>query len=174
MRGLIYSISFCRKRIVFIITILICSISAYSQGTWDINYISIGALNTSFVGKEVRIDFKAFNVDTVSGEVKALAIRRLLSKKDTVSLSVNNKSVKFIEHWKLHVDHGVLADQYLESVTKEVKKKIYIKGMFLESINDDNLILQAMVCMPNSKSEVKERIVISKSIIKGLLVSNSN
>lgn len=174
MSELIYNISFCRKRIVFIIAILVCSISVYSQGTWDINYISIGALNTSFIGKEIRIDFKASNVDTVSGEVKTLAIRRLLSKKDTVSLIVNNKSVEFIEHWKLHVDHGVLTDQYLESITKEVKKKISIKGMFLESINDDSLILQAIVCMPNSKREVKERIVISKSVIKGILVSNSN
>lgn len=174
MRELIYYTSLCRKKIVCSIVILICSISAYSQGAWDINYISLGALNTSFIGKEIRIDFKASNVDTVKGEVKALAIRKLLSTKDTVSLSINNKSVEFIEHWKFYVDQGVLADQYLESVTKEVKERICIKGMFLESINDDSLVLQAMVCLPNSKSEVKERIVISKSVIKGLLVSSSN
>ncbi len=174
MRELICHINLCRKKVACSIVILICAISAYSQGSWDINYISLGALNTSFIGKEIRIDFKSSNVDTVNGEVKSLAVRKLLSKKDTVSLVINNKSVELIEHWRLYVDHGVLADQYLESVTQQVKKRIYIKGMFLESINDDSLILQATVCMPNSKSEVKERIVISKSVIKGLLVSNSN
>ena len=125
MRELIYYTSLCRKKIACSIVILICSISAYSQGAWDINYISLGALNTSFIGKEIRIDFKASNVDTVNGEVKALAIRKLLSTKDTVSLSINNKSVRFIEHWKFYVDHGALADQYLESLTKEVKKREY-------------------------------------------------
>jgi|GEM_PF-1468990 len=174
MRELIYHINLCRRKIVCSIVILICSISVYSQGAWDINYISLGALSTSFIGKEIRIDFKAFNADTMSGEVKALGIRKLLSTKDTVSLSINDKSVEFIEHWKFYVDHGVLADHYLESVTKEVKKRIYIKGMFLESINDDSLILQAIVCDPNSKSEVKQKMVISKSVIKGLLVSSSN
>ncbi|MFD2919039.1 hypothetical protein ACFS6H_04895 [Terrimonas rubra] len=174
MRKLIYIINLDIKKTVFSIVFLIYSISAYSQGTWDINYISIKALNASFIGKEIRIDFKASNNDTLSGEIKTLGIRRLLSKKDSVSLNVNNKSVEFIEHWKLHVDHGVLADQYLESVTNEVKEKIFIKEMFLESINDDSLIVQAMVCMSNSKSEVKERIVISKSVIKGLLVSKAN
>ena len=174
MRELIYYTSRCRKKVVCSIVILICGLSAYSQGAWDINYISIEALNTSFIGKEIRIDFKASNVDTVKGEVKALAIRKLLSTKDTVSLSINNKSIGFIEHWKFYADHGALADQYLESVTKEVKKRIYIKGMFLESINDDSLILQAIICEPNSKSEVKQKMVISKSVIKGLLVSSSN
>lgn len=174
MRELTHYINRYRKKVVCSIIILICSTSVFSQGAWDVKYIPLGALNTSFIGKEIRIDFKASNVDTVNGEVKALAIRKLLSTKDTVSLSINNKSVEFIEHWKFYVDHGALADQYLESVTKEVKKRIYIKGMFLESINDDSLVLQAMVCVPNSKSEVKERIVISKSVIKGLLVSSSN
>ena len=45
--------------------------------------------------------------------------------------------------------------------------------MFLESINEDSLVLQAMVCLPDSKSEMKEKILISKSVIKGLLFSIS-
>lgn len=157
------------KKFVLSFVIFVYCISTYSQGAWDINYVPINSLNTTFIGKEIRIDFKASNIDSVSGVVKLLAIRKLLSTKDTVSLSIDSKLIKFVERWKIYVDHGVLADQYLESV----EDSMYIRRMFLESINEDSLVLQAMVCLPDSKSEMKEKILISKSVIKGLLFSIS-
>jgi hypothetical protein len=174
MRKSIYYTSLFNGKVNCIIIMILCGTNAFSQGSWDVKYVSLDALNTSFIGKEIRIDFKASGSDTLHGEVSSLRIRKLLSKSDTVNLNINNKPVQFIERWKFYVDDGTLKDQVLESVDKDEKKKIRIKEMFLESINDDSLVLQAMVCGPNSKSEEKQRIVISKSLVKGLLVSISD
>jgi hypothetical protein len=158
------------KKLIYLALIVTYSPLAFSQGAWNISYLSIHVVDSSLVGKDVRIDFKASDADSVHDSVSGLEIRKLLATKDTVSLTLNNKPIKFMEHWQLYVDHGVLADQYVEGISTNKTEKIYLKEMILESINQDTLTILATVYGTNN-SKYKQKIVVPRSIVKGLLVA---
>lgn len=144
------------------------SVSLYSQGGWDIQYISIDSLDVSQIGKEVRMDFKASTTDHLEGAVNALHIRKLLSSEDTISLVVSGKPVKFKERWRLYIDHGVLGDQMLESMETRGGEKMYVEEMYLLSINERSLALEILVSKTSGK--YREFVVVKKSDIKGCLL----
>lgn len=157
------------KKTVFTLIMIVCSLGAFSQGGWNMKYIPISSIDTTYLGKEIRIDFKANELDTINGEVKILEIRRLLSNRDSVQLSVNGKEINFIEIWRLYVDQGILREQSLESINNN---RIQIKEIVLKSINDLTLTFEISIydnkCNP---SVMKENIIIKKSKIKGFLVN---
>lgn len=156
------------KEIVLVLFLMISATSVFSQGAWDLKYIPLDSLSPELIGKEVRIDFKTSVTDTLQGEVKALDIRKLLSKKDTVSLVLGGELVKFKESWKLYVDHGALREQTLERVGTTGDERIYISEMYLVSIDEETLTLEVVVCKPSGKS--KEAIIVNKADIKGFLL----
>lgn len=153
---------------IFILTIIgiRLSINAFSQGSWEIEYISIDSLNSSFIGKEIRIDFKSFSEDKVNGNVSVLSIRNLLSHEDTANLNIHGKSIQFVEQWKLYVDSGILSDQDLKEVKGDFNYQI--KGMTLTAIDNSSIIVEAKIYGSSCKMK-KEIIVINKSDIKGIL-----
>ncbi|QTY26815.1 hypothetical protein [Flavobacterium sp. CS20] len=157
-----------QNAIVLILFLMISATSVFSQGAWDIKYIPLDSLSPELIGKEVRIDFKTSVTDTLQGEVKALDIRKLLSKKDTVSLVLGGELVKFKESWKLYVDHGALREQTLERVETTGDERIYISEMYLGSIDEVTLTLEVVVCKPSGKS--KESVIVNKSNVKGFLL----
>ena len=138
-------------------------------------YIPISAIDTTYLDKEIRIDFKANELDSIKGEVKILEIRKLLSKKDSVRLNVNGEEIKFIESWRLYVDQGILREQSLESLNNDNgKKRIQIKEIILKSINDSTFTFEISIYYDKCNSSVmKKNITIEKLKIKGFLV-NSN
>ncbi len=155
-------------KLSLIIVLLGSNNAVYSQGAWDIEYSPIQSVNDSLIGKEIRLDFRTNLADTIKGNVSVLSIRNLLSKKgDIVWLNIAEKSIQFIEDWKIHVDYGTIKDQTLISLDK----KIIINEMFLKRINDTSIIIEANV-MTNRKSPQSnhnEVIKIDKSLIKGIL-----
>jgi len=161
-----------KKTFFFIVVILTFNTSVYSQGAWDIRYIPFDSLNTSFIGQEIRIDFRATEIDTLQGEVRIFDVRRLLSKRDSICLTIEGNKVLFIENWVLYPDHGLVREQNLVSVekTKKGKEKTQITNMFLESINDSTLTIVIVLTSVNQK----QKIVINKSDIKGILVKTSS
>lgn len=157
------------KRTVVLI-ILINSTISFSQGGWNMIYTPINSINNSFINKEVRLDFRGSSNDTLKGKVNVFDIRNLLSKQDTISLNIKGHSFRFIEHWKIYVDHGVLSEQSLFSIRKN---KQIIKEIFIESINKSTLTLKIKIytkekCKNNISLE-ELNIVVNKSIIKGVL-----
>lgn len=174
MKKLIYYVKYFNLNVACIIVMMVCNIRAFSQGSCDVKYISLDSLNTSFIGKQIRIDFKSSEFDTLQGEVNVLDIRKMLSSRDTVNLEIGNKSIRFTEKWKVYVDHLALSEQCLESVGKHEKQKIRIKEMFLESLNDSSVVLRILFSdspNQNKKQNKKEKMVIKKSAIKGILVN---
>ena len=172
------------KRLVkmtFVFIILFINTSLFSQGAWDMKYVSIDSVNSSFIDKEVRLDFKASKNDIVNGKVSVFDIRKLLLKKDTVDLEIKGRFYKFIENWKIYVDHGVLKEQTLVSVNQEQEqeneRKFVITEMFIVSIDNDTLTLKITIYLASScektvkykKSEELD-IVLNKSILKGILL----
>ena len=104
--------------LVYLITMLIfSSLSSFAQGAWDIKYLPVDALNSSFINKDIRIDFKAFATDTLLiKKVNAFDVRYLLNMKDTVKIKVKNEHITFIQHWLLYLDEGILRNQTLISI----------------------------------------------------------
>ena len=153
--------------IIFIIVMLSCCTKVFSQGGWFIKYLPTDSLNHTYLGKEIRIDFKSSKDDTLRGEINE---RKLLSKSDTINLEIDGQILKFSEHWRLYIDYGILKDQFLESIENCERKKIVLKEMFLISINDSSLIVEVVVGDPLNQNK-KQKIVVDRSIIKGLLMN---
>lgn len=160
--GEVYRFSF-----LLILFLTISEGYAFAQGSWDIIYTPIDSLSPALIGKEVRIDFKGTDSDTLKGEVKALEIRSLLSKEDTVTLFLEGESVKFKENWNLYVDQGELRSQTLERVGTAADEKIYIKEMYLVAADQKNLTLEVIISNPSGRTRAS--IVIRKSDVKGVL-----
>uniref|UniRef100_UPI004049CA71 hypothetical protein n=1 Tax=Flavobacterium sp. TaxID=239 RepID=UPI004049CA71 len=142
--------------------------AVFAQGVWNIKYISIDSLNTKLVGKEVRLDFKTSEYDTLN---KDFDIRYVLSKNDTVTLEVDGQNIELIEDWKFYVDHGVLKDQTLQIKTKHQ----VIREQFIESINDATIVVKMNFYKPaNCKTQKmtlseSKLVTIDKKLIKGVL-----
>src|SRR5687768_1541104 len=90
--------------ICIIVSFVINIKSAFSQGSWDIDYLPIDSINNSFIGKEIRLDFKSNRVDTLDKAIDVFLIRRLLLNKDTISLTIDGKRYKVKENWIFYVD----------------------------------------------------------------------
>lgn len=154
------------KIILFLIFFNIYAFS-YSQGGWDLGYIPLDSINKSWISKEVRIDFKSTRNDNVKGLVKTFDIRKLLSNKDTVTLNIGSKFVKFIEDWKIRVDQGLLKDQYLKSVEE---KECLIDKIIIEEINNSTIVVKLNFYNLNKCNyDCVQNVTIDKSLIKGFL-----
>ena len=126
-----------------ILTVIISSffsLNALAQGAWNIKYLPTDSVKESLIGKAVRVDFKAKPSDRIEGKV---SVRRMLIRRDTVSLSIDGVSRRFIENWAIYVDSGVLGDQTLTSIGKG--EKIVIKEMFMRAIGSSSITLQVFV-----------------------------
>jgi hypothetical protein len=161
-----------RKLIYISIILTFCSTGVFSQGAWNINYIPMDSLNNSFLGKEIRIDFKSSGKDVVLGKKDDFNVRRLLSKQDTVILDINGQEIKFIEQWRIYVDHGVLREQFLESLDGSSRNKIQIIEIFLESINDSSLTLEVKIYNLKNEFKANQKITVNRTDIKGVLFRN--
>ncbi len=142
-----------------------------AQGVWNMNYFSIDSLNINWIGKEIRLDFKSSNSDTINGSISLLKIRELLFKRDTVILEIDGEKKEYIENWKLYVDHGVLGDQAL----MDKNKSQVIKEQFIESINDSTIVVKMNFYKPEQCRSKKmtlsssKLVSIDKQLIKGVL-----
>jgi hypothetical protein len=147
-----------------------------AQGTWSIDYIPIDSLNSSFLGKEVRLDFKSSVSDTLYREYsvfgKLNTRHLLLSKKDTISIDISEERLLFKENWVIYADGASLDDQTIEYVGKQRKyKKAYIKEMFITSMNQASIVLECRFYTFNKNSKAKKyNITIDKLLVKGIVI----
>ncbi len=151
-----------------------------AQGGADIVYISIDSLEKNFIGKEIRIDFRASINDTIQGKVGGIKLSLLCKKRNKVDLKIGEKIIPFYEHWRLYDDDAVLRKQSLVSADKDQNQKIEIKEMFLKNITKKQIIVETFLYLVESnkiESEVregeflrKEKMTLDRSIIKGILV----
>ena len=155
------------KRFIYFILIL-GSYHSYGQGAWTIEYLPLDSINKSFIGKEIRIDFRKNTADTIKGKISPLSIRKLLSTVDTINLTlINNEPAVFAERWKLYPDQGALKDQYLQR-TDARDGDAWIKEMYLRGITRNFLSVE--VYLYSDKSQGKQEILIPKSLVKGMLL----
>ena len=158
-------------RTILSLCFTLVSYVAFAQGAWDIMYYPADSLSPSLIGKNIRLDFKSSPSDAINKK-RPLNVRQLLSSRDTVVLTIDNRKVKFIESWTLYVDHGVVRDQTLRSSKLEFEKEMLIKEMYLKAIDESTVTLEMYFyyCDSPQVLQSKQDVVIEKSTIKGILV----
>ena len=158
-----------------IIFVFIFFLGAFSngncQGEWNLKYIPIDSLQYDLIGQEIRIDFKSNNLDTINGYIDAFTIRKLLSRNDTINLTINGTENTFIENWKIYFDCGVLSSQTLV----DPQNRLSIKEIYLINFTDSTITVRVNFYKYKNYHSKKivyymsKIIVINKSIIKGIL-----
>jgi hypothetical protein len=155
-----------KTQLKLVIFIIFFSLKGFSQGAWNLKYVILDSLNTSHLGQEIRIDFKANSIDTISHKVTILSIRALLRYQDTIIINLNGKKLKFVESWKLYVDHGAIQEQSLVSIDK----KYVLKDMILFLYDQKYIKVKVKVYTFSSKKIIDEiEMTLEKEKIKGLL-----
>src|SRR5687767_6711279 len=130
---------------IFFICVLACLsyANSFAQGVWNINYVPTSSVDSTFIGKEIRLDFKRNNTDTIAGTVKSLPIRKLLSTTDTIKLEIGKDSMSFVEVWKIYPDHGVVSEQFLQCL-EAGQSEVWIKEFYIKSISRLYFTLEAV------------------------------
>jgi hypothetical protein len=152
----------------FVILVCIVHLQSYSQGAWNIKYVPTSAVDSTFIGKEIRLDFKRNNTDTITGPVKSLPVRKLLSTTDTVKLEIGKDSMSFVEVWKIYPDHGVVSEQYLQCL-EAGQSEVWIKEFYIKSISRLYFTLEAVIY--RASSQEKRQVWIPKARVKGVLIA---
>lgn len=139
-----------------------------AQGSWNMTYLPIDSVSDSLIDKEIRVDFRT----SLKGKEKWTEnIRKIFSTRDTVILAVEGQSVRFVENWKIHVDHGVLSDQTLQSINGNDNPPLVIKEMFIRAMNKSTLTLEIHIYHPGDKVKLRaQQITIEKALINGVLL----
>lgn len=152
-------------RILLVVLLMLVNMFVVAQGAWDLKYLPTDSVNNSFVGKEVRIDFKSKPSERLGRKTN---LRKLLSHSDTVDFMIDGKSRPFLERWKVYVDHGVLADQTLEGLDEG---GLVIREVFIRAINRDFITVQINCYRLNGSAKSVYEVIIAKSQILGVLVA---
>ena len=156
-------------RVIFTYLIISSSEFAYAQGAWDIGYILPSSLDSNFLGKKIRIDFRKNKTDTLEVVTKR-SIRSLLSTSDSIDLLIGNTFIRFAEDWKLYVDHGVVAEQSLTQIGTKLKRQLIIREMKLYSISIDSILIEATI-YDRYKNPRQQLISIPRDYIKAVLIT---
>lgn len=159
-----------KNTLVILFILVVNSFSTFAQGGCNIKYIPIDLLDMGLIGKEIRLDFKSTNLDTIKKTPNILELRRLLSTKDTITIRIGKKTDTFIENWQIRVDECILSKQTLNVLCSKNKKQI--REVFLLSYDDKSFVLKARLYKSNSKRVARykeETIKVLKSKIKGII-----
>lgn len=132
-------------------------------------YLPLDSLNDSFIGTELRIDFKSNrNTKTKSTDRN---VRKIFARRDTVTLEVAGRSLRFVENWKIYVDHGTLFDQTLQSIDGSDSEKLVIREMFVRTIDESSITFEIYTYRPSDRERLGvQEININKALISGIIV----
>jgi hypothetical protein len=172
MKAAINKTKLCRMSIALLILpgLFFCN-HVLGQGSWNMQYIPIDSLDESFVGKELRIDFKPKEMGEANYPNRN--IRMILSRRDTVTLNLANQAVRFAENWKIHVDHGVLSDQTLQTINGRNREQLIIREMFVLAVSHSIITVQVYIYPLGSNERARiQEINIDKSLIAGVIIAH--
>ncbi len=87
------------------------SFFAFCQGSWNIGYIEVDSIETSHIGKSVKIDFRHHSSERNTSSKR---VRSYVTPEDTTTITLNERQLRVTEKRNIYVDHGSFDDQYLE------------------------------------------------------------
>src|SRR5262245_29122634 len=131
------------------IIILCCFVSlihtrSHAQGAWNIKYVPTSSVDSTFIGKEIRFDFKKDVADSIQRDGKPISGRNMLSKEDTVKLVIGDDTTRFVEEWKIYADHGVISEQLLQCI-EPGQDEVWIKEFYIKSMSRLYFTVEAVI-----------------------------
>lgn len=99
------------RSMLFILLMSQASYFAFGQGRWNIGYIEVDSIETSHIGKSVRIDFRHHSSE---GNATSKWVRSYVIPEDSATITLNGRQLRVTEKRNIYVDHGSFDDQYLE------------------------------------------------------------
>ena len=156
------------KHIVLVLLTILLSQKSNSQGGWDINYLPINVVDESYIGREIRVDFRQSLGDILNDNtVSKLKIRELLYRQDSITLKIRDVEMVFTEKWLLYPDQGLMRDQYLVSETLPTRR---ITKVILKKVSHEELCVEMILSVEGEDSSFMIRL--DKDLIKGILISS--
>jgi len=148
-----------KGKLLFIILIIFDYSVSFSQDGSNMRYINIEDVDSSYIGKEVHLDF--YNLSFFS--------KRL----DTITIVVNNKTVLFTEYRSDNGFNNWFSEQYLEEISNSTEKLRLVKSIVKEVTADSILVTNHFEFFIGKKGEEKlfhHDYWFPKSIIVQILV----
>ena len=161
-----------------VITLFICFFGthSYAQGSWNIAYVEIDALNASHLNAKVKLDFK--HEWLVFKKPEKRSIRHFIVPEDTASLMINNVQTTLLERRSIYTDHGSFNDQFLEieNGNKKISQRIYDTELL--QIEENRVKVQVVIQHYKMRGKtVKEELEseavelwLDKSILDGVMI----
>jgi hypothetical protein len=121
------------SRITSAILLFFSSHCAFGQGGVDVVHVAIDSVNSSFVGREVKLDFKCASCGKGAGS----AWRR-----DKVMLEIDTVLVEFMEVKGRGVDHYYFKDEYLQSLAFKPEHVLRVDQCVVRRIDQDRILFE--------------------------------
>jgi len=160
------------KLILTLFAISSIAISSNAQGSWDMGYLEIDSIDSTDIGKSVKLDFKTEGLD------KPRSIRTYIAREDDGEIIVDGNTIKVFEKRKIYVDHGSFSDQFLELESSETDQQRVIYQSELLEIEPESL--KFMIQIDTYKTTKKKRgdklgaekhfVWVDRDLLDGLIV----
>ncbi len=118
-------------------------LNAFAQGSVDMEYVAIDSVNQSFIGKEIRINFKSSEEKEANSTGIPAFYSARISRRDTFSLKIKSESIIFIERWINYIDGASLREQSFRSLY--LNNPIQVYEMILEHIDTNSIHVSAII-----------------------------
>ena len=137
------------------------SLNTLAQDGSDINYLDVKNIDASYIGKTVHLDF--YNRSFAS------------TKRDTITISVNDKRVVFAEHREDNGFNNWFSRQYLEEIENAAREKLRVTKSVIKEISEDSILVTNYFDLFDGKKLVQGKSFIqdvwfNKKIISQILL----
>lgn len=146
---------------LFLAVLILSNIKLSAQDGSDIRYINIEDLDTSYIGKEIHIDF--YN--------RSFAKRKI----DSVTILINGNPVIFIEHREDNGYNNWFSRQYLEQIRHTGDEKLRVLKSVIRELTKDSILVTSYLSVFKENNTIQDKsftqdIWFNKNIITQVLV----
>lgn len=144
------------KTIHLLLTLLTCMdmFPVAGQGGVDVKYIPIASVDSSYVNRAVKIDFKPYGAN---GDADG----RRYHHGDSIRLMLDDGPIDVVERKGRGTDHYYFRDEYLESKTYDPKLLTRIYTCIIKEIKHDQILFELTIQL-YGKSRLKSLAKISE------------
>lgn len=130
------------KNTILLIFLFLIGNSCFSQGGWDIGYISIDSVNQDVIGIDVKLDFRNES-DTVKTIPKFLM--NFIGIEDSARIFIDSQEFELKEKRNIHADWGFYDEQFLECSGFNKSEIIRIYHSVIERQTKDSILVRLYI-----------------------------
>jgi hypothetical protein len=156
-------------KLLFLMFLILSTLSSKSQGGWNIGYIKIDSINKTHIGQKVKVDFKSVPKEIPN---TLRSIRSYVGTKDTGSITIDSTLLILLERRVIYVDHGSYDDQFLECLNCKDSTFSVMEAVIMD-INQYSIIfnfeIQSSKQNPRKSYKFFKEVRVSKASLDGLM-----